>query len=428
MTNPSACGQGEVGFLATSYQLPGAQFEKRAKLPAITGCEGLPFAPTLEVEPTSHVAGAPTGLVAKLRIPQHEGPAEPATSTMRDAKVILPKGMTLAAGAADGLAACSEQQVRYHEEAATQCPDASKLGTATFVSPDLSVPLHSAIYQRTPEGEHLFRLWLVSDELGLHIKLPGEVHPDPTTGQLTTEFAELPQLPVEEVELSFSGGPRGPLANPDACGTYATGSEFTPWSSDASVSGQSQLQISEGCNTGGFAPKLSAGTTNPLAGAYSPFVFTLRQESGEQNLEGLSVSLPDGVLAKLAGVPLCSGPALESGDCPSGSQVGSTIVAAGVGPEPLWIPQPGKAPTAVYLSGPYRGAPYSLLVKVPAQAGPFDLGNVLTRVALQVDPETAHVTAVSDPLPQFLKGVPVRYRTGVRQHRSARFHPQPDQL
>lgn len=411
MTNPSVCGEGEIGIDVASYELPGAQFETETKLPTITGCEGLPFEPSLEVQPTSHVAGAPTGLVAKLRIPQHEGPEERATSTLRDATVTLPRGMTLAAGAANGLAGCSEEQVRYHQEAAAECPQASQLGTVTFLSPDLSVPLQGAIYQRSPEGEHLFRIWLVTDELGLHVKLSGEIHPDPATGQLTAEFTELPQLPVEEVDLSFWGGPNAPLANPDACGSYATSYQFTPWSGSQPLSGQTTMQIGEGCDTGHFAPRLSAGVADRQAGAYSPFLFTLTQESGEQNIEGLSATLPDGLLAKLAGVPLCSGTALETGDCSSATQVGSTTVAVGPGTQPLWIPQPGKAPTAVYLAGPYRGAPYSLLVKVPAQAGPFDLGDVLTRVALQVDPQTAQVTAVSDPLPQFLKGVPVQYRT-----------------
>ncbi|HEX3609887.1 MAG TPA: hypothetical protein VHU14_09525, partial [Solirubrobacterales bacterium] len=74
-------------------------------------------------------------------------------------------------------------------------------------------------------------------------------------------------------------------------------------------------------------------------------------------------------------------------------------------------PQPGKDPTAVYLSGPYKGAPYSLVVKTPAQAGPFDLGTVVVRAGIFVDPSTAQVTAKSDPLPQILEGVPISYRT-----------------
>jgi hypothetical protein len=82
-----------------------------------------------------------------------------------------------------------------------------------------------------------------------------------------------------------------------------------------------------------------------------------------------------------------------------------------VGGAPLWIPQPGKAPTAAYLAGPYKGAPYSVVSVVPAQAGPFDLGLVVNRAGIFVDPETALATIRTDPLPQMLEGVPITYRT-----------------
>ncbi len=431
LSNPTACEEQEVKAAATAYRLPGQVFRKSALMAPITDCESISFSPSLSVEPSSREAGAPTGLSARLRIPQTNDVNLPATSPMRDAKVTLPEGMTIAAGAADGLAACSAEQVGYEPPKSVQaeeedppteahCPEASKLGSATFVSPALDQPLHGSIYQRSPdeapylkagEATQLFGLWLAIDELGLHVKIPGVIEADPNTGRLSTSFSGLPQLPVQEVDLEFKDGPRAPLKNPDSCGTYATEYEFTPWSGNAPVSGQSQMKITEGCKTPGFNPKLSAGTQSPVAGAFSPFSLTLSQESGEQNLQGLSVTLPPGLLAKPAGVELCAGQALSTGDCPSASQVGSATVATGPGPQPLWIPQPGHSPTAVYLAGPYRSAPYSLLVKVPAQAGPFDLGEVLTRVALHVDPKSAQVTATSDPLPQILKGVPVTYRT-----------------
>ena len=52
---------------------------------------------------------------------------------------------------------------------------------------------------------------------------------------------------------------------------------------------------------------------------------------------------------------------------------------------------------------------------VPAQAGPFDLGLVVNRAAIYVDPETALATIVTDPLPQMLEGVPITYRTLSRR-------------
>lgn len=409
MSNPSACQSGEVGFAVTSYQLPGQVFSKSAPLSPITNCSGLPFAPSFEATPTSHRAGAPTGLKTSLKLPQSTDPEVPATATMREARVTLPEGMGINPSAADGLAACSEEQVGFHQEVDAACPDASKLGTVKIISPDLPEPIEGALYQRTPEPGHQFRLWLVSDALGLHVKLPGEIKADPSTGQLTAVFSDLPQVPVEEIDFDVWGGPRAPLANPDTCGTYSTAYAFTPHSSDPAVSGQSQMTIDEACNQG-FAPKLHAGVTNPVAGAFSPFVFDLTREEGEQALRGFELTLPEGELAKLKGVPLCPDSQAASGACPADSKIGSVTAAAGAGPDPLWLPQPGKSPTAINLAGPYQGAPFSIVTAVPAQAGPFDLGTVAVRSALDVDPESVRAVVEADPLPRFIEGVPVIYR------------------
>lgn len=411
VTNPTSCAPMQVGFAVTSYQLPGQIFTDTASLGETEGCEKVPFDPYLSVAPTSHRAGSPTGLDAELAIPQNEAVGTLATSELRNAAVTLPAEMTIAPGAADGLEACSDSQVGFKEEGPSQCPQAAKIGQATFVSPDLAEPLEGSIYQRTPEPGHLFRIWLVADDLGVHLKIPGEVKADPSTGQLTSIFADTPQLPVEEIELHFKGGARGPLKNPDSCGTFDTEYEFGPWSGNAPVTGITPMTIDEGCSTSGFAPRLDAGTANPVAGSHAPFVANVKREDGEQNVAGLDVSLPPGELANLAGVPTCPGAEAATGDCSADSEVGSVNVAVGSGPLPLWLPQPGRAPTAVYLAGPYKGAPYSLVVEVPAQAGPFDLGTVVTRAGIYIDPETTEVTVKSDPLPQILEGVPIFYRT-----------------
>jgi hypothetical protein len=409
MTNPSACQGGQVGFEVTTYQHPGEVLRTSAPFAPTVGCTGLPFAPTFEARPTTRRAGAPTGLQTVLRIPQHLGPQEAATSTMREARVSLPAGMQIAPGAANWVQTCSDQQVHFQQEVDAGCPDASKLGTATFASPALSEPLTGAIYQRTPSPGHQFGLWLVSDALGLHIKLPGEIEPDPDTGRLTAVFRDLPQVPVEEIELDVWGGPRAPLKNPDACGIYTTDFTFAPHSEDSPVSGQSQMSIDEGCDQP-FAPKLSAGVEDPRAGAFSPFVFDLLREDGDQALRGFELKLPDGELAKLAGVPLCPDAAAAAGSCPADSRIGSLSAISGPGPNPLAIPQPGKAEPAIYLGGPYLDAPFSIVSEVPAQAGPFDLGVVVVRSALDLDPDTSQAVVKADPLPQFVEGVAVAYR------------------
>jgi hypothetical protein len=186
---------------------------------------------------------------------------------------------------------------------------------------------------------------------------------------------------------------------------------LTPWARPTEpVTARSSFTIDEGCaNADLFQPTLEAGTTSPAAGHSSPFTLRVVDPNGQQNLARIQTTLPEGVLAKLKGVAVCGEADAATGNCPQASQVGTTTVGAGSG-NPIYVPQPGRPPTAVYLGGPYKGAPYSLVVKVPAQAGPFDLGTVAVRNALQIDPTTTQVTATSDPLPQILLGVPITYR------------------
>lgn len=411
LDNPTACQDQQVAFAVTSYQLPGQLFTASAPLPPITGCEALSFQPSFHIEPNSHAAGEPTGLTTTLHIPQNEAVNLPATSAMRAAKVTLPEGMTINSAAAEGLEACSDQQVGLGNEAESHCPDGSRLGSATFVSSALPKAIQGAVYQRSPEPGHLFRLWLVTDELGLHLKLPGEVHADPNTGRLTADFVDTPQLPVEEIELQFKGGPQAPLKNPRICGFYSASYQFTPWSGNSPVTGETQkFTVDQSCGSGGFSPNLQAGVQNPIAGSFSPLVLDMTLNEGDQNLSSFDLTLPPGLLAKLKGVPLCSDAQAGTGGCTTNSQIGRVHVAAGAGPEPLWLPQPGKKQPAMYLAGQYRGAPYSAVTEVPVQAGPFDLGTVSVRSGIYVDPDTAQATIKTDPLPQILEGVPILYR------------------
>jgi hypothetical protein len=410
--NPTRCGVPlEVSFTATSYQLPDQPSSMSAPLSSIAGCGKLAFSPGLTVTPGTREAAAATGVDVGFELPQNETVDGLATSHVRHARVVFPKGMTIAAGAADGQEACSSAQAGYKSRQRAQCPDASKLGTAEIDVPALERSLQGALYLRTPEPGNLFRVWFIADDLGLHLALPGELEVDKATGQVTSALLEMPQAPVREAKIHVFGGSRGPLATPQSCGTYQTGYEFTPWSGTPAVKGISPMMIDQSCDTGGFSPQLSSGTVNPVAGAFSGFVAQLTRTSGEQNIVGLQLTLPPGASAKLAGVTLCEGAATQTGDCPVASRIGKATVASGPGPSPLWLPQPGREPIEVFLAGPYNGAPYSLVVKAPAQAGPFDLGTVVTRAAIDVHPRTARATISSDPLPQILEGVPITYRT-----------------
>ena len=371
MTNPTSCESAQkVTIKATNYQVAGVS-ETAPLMPAITGCGQVQFGPTFSLAPTTPVAASPSGVDATLAIPQSEAVNGIATSALRGARVQLPAAMTINSGAADGLQACSAEEVHYQQDVASSCPEASKVGSVELDVPQLSRIIKGSIYQRTPQPGNLFRIWLVSDELGVHVKIPGQIETAPNDGQVTSVFVDTPQVPVRSLSLHFKGGPRGILITPARCGVYQSRWEFEPWSGGLPAQGSSSFEINQGCATGGFQPGFSAGSTNTTAGSFTHFVATLTRADGEQNISAIDVTLPPGLLAKLNGVPLCEGDAAATGQCASASQIGTVTVASGAGSNPLWIPQPGKTPTAVYLSGPYKGAPYSMVIKVPAQAGPF---------------------------------------------------------
>jgi hypothetical protein len=422
MTAPTSCPGVAASFTARmdSWQHMGSftsttfDTERENGVPFLFGgCEALPFAPSLSAQLTSRAAGQPTGLNVEIHVPQNSGPDGLATSDLRKAVVTLPPGMAVSPSSASGLGACGQAEMGIGSNAPPTCPDSSKIGRVTIKTPLLEEPLKGDVIL-AKQGDNpfgtLLALYLAVPGPGLYLKLPGKVAADPVTGQLTVSFSDTPQLPFEELEMELDSGSRAPLVNPSSCGTYSLGAEFTPWSGTATRVGQASLTVDQGCAGGGFKPTFDAGTVNATGGSFSPFVLRVTRNDNEQNLSKIVAQLPEGLLAKLAGVTVCGDAQAASGNCPAASQVGQATVGAGPGSNPVFVPEAGKAPTAVYLGGPYKGGPYSLIVKVPAQAGPFDLGTVVVRNSLKIDPVTTQVTTESDPLPQILEGIPIGYR------------------
>ncbi|HEY5815257.1 MAG TPA: hypothetical protein VIS95_02845 [Solirubrobacterales bacterium] len=412
LTNPTRCGVPlamRVG--ASSWAEPERFDTKSASFPQISGCNKLPFGPGLTVEPTSHEAASATGADVTIRLPASDGVEVLEPSQIKDITVQLPEGLAFNPAAGDGLETCSAAQVGLETGNASRCPDGAKLADTEFDVPVLERNLKGAVYLREPEPGRPFRIWITADDLGLHVKLPGELEVDKQTGQITSITTDVPQAPLREARLRFKSGLRAPLIAPDGCGTYRTTYEFTPWSGGPPVTGSTPMTISEGCDTGGFDPKLAAGTTDPSAGEHSPFLFTLRRQDGEQNPASLDITLPKGLAATFKGLPRCEGTQAATGTCSPASRIGHVIAAVGAGPNPLWVPQAGKRPTAVYLGGPYKGGPLSIVAVVPRQAGPFDFGDEVVRSAVYVDPVTVQATIKSDPLPQRIEGIPIGYRT-----------------
>ncbi len=404
------------GIEVDTYQHPGMFHQATTTTPAMEGCDRLPFEPSLSLAPSQRSADSPSGLGVDLTIPQDQGPDGLASADLRSAKVTLPKGVAINPASADGLAACTDAQLALGQEGPSACPEASKLGTVEVRTPLLGQPLEGSVFLRTqastdPESGDLYRLAieLRSDRYGIAIKLPGSLVVGKGDGQLTATFDELPQLPFESMHLEFKSGPRAPLTTPQTCGTYAGQAVLSGWNG-AVESVEPKFTVDQNCARPPFAPGFEAGVANPVAGSFSPFTLRVTRGAGQPNLSRIEATLPEGELAKLKGIPVCPDAQTAAGTCSQASRIGSAVAGIGNGSNPLYLPQAGHKPSSVYLAGPYEGAPYSVLTELPAQAGPFDLGTVLVRSALAIDPRTTQVTVTSDPLPQIFGGVPVSYR------------------
>ena len=422
MTNPTACTEQPLvtRMEADAWSQQGvfakASFDREADgTPFLFDrCELVPFEPEVEVRAGTHRAASTSGLDLKITVPQSNAPHGLATAHVKRVVVAFPQGLTVSPSAVAGLGACSEAEIGLGDNNPPTCPDSSKIGNVAIKTPVLEQTLEGDVYMaRQTENpfRSIFAIYMVVRGPGFYLKLPGELNIDKQTGRLRTVFDNNPQLPFEELSLDFRGGPTAPLTTPDVCGTYTTRSEITSWASAEPVIVNSPTLIDENCDGGGsFKPSLQAGVANPVAGAKSPLTIRIKRQDGEQNISRFDVTLPEGELASLKGLDVCSDAAAPSGNCPKGSQVGISTTAIGTGAFPLFVPQPGKDPTALYLAGPYKGAPYSLIAKVPAQSGPFDFGNIVVRTAINLNPVTAQVIAESNPLPQILEGVPIQYR------------------
>jgi hypothetical protein len=420
---PTSCtGPLQFSARADSYENPGVYSEAQATTPALTGCDKLAFAPDVVAQPEPAQAASPSGLSVEIQVPQtYENPAGLAESNLKDTTVTLPAGAAVNPSAGDGLGGCSEEQFGLHDANEVACPEASKIGSVEVTTPLLENPLRGGVYLAqqgnlpgngsNPFGSLLAIYLTVKDPVsGVLVKLAGEVTPDPVTGQLVTRFLENPQVPFNSLRLSFFAGPRAAIVNPPLCGSYTTSTEMTPWSGGAPATPAWTFQISSGpggspCTaTQPFSPQLVSGTVSNQAGAFTPFSLTFDRSDGEQNLARIQVTLPPGLLGTLSGVALCGEPQARQGTCGPESLIGHVTVGVGAGSNPYYVA--GKA----FLTGSYNGAPYGLSFVVPAVAGPLNLGTVVVRAAVSVDPRTAALTVTSEPLPQILQGVPLNIR------------------
>ncbi len=419
-------------------------------------CDSIPFDPSIAVEPNTQQTDSPARATIAVNLPEVKNPLKDeesqGSSQVRSAKVTMPAGMGLNPSAANGLQACTDAQFGKGTRNGVACPGASRIGTVEVDTPPLlDGSLSGPVYvgqqlSRDPTSGEEYRIFVVAESARYDIsaRLLGRISADPQTGQLTTTFDDaalgsvpipgLPQVPFKSFRIKLDGGSEAALTSPPTCGPNVTNAQMTPWSSavgsvpvggdegpsgdppatPSTTFGLATLPGGGGCPKTlaerPFGPTFGAGTAKPKAGAFSPLHMDIARSDGNQELKGVDVTLPPGLTAKLAGVRYCPGAALAAAaangggaeatapSCPASSLIGGADVAAGSGPTPIRIG--GK----VFLAGPYKGAPLSLAVVTPAAAGPFDLGTVVVRVALFVDPRTAQVHAVSDPIPHVYGG------------------------
>jgi hypothetical protein len=457
-SNPTVCG----GALHADFSLTSWQKPLESENPTVTemglgrmvGCDRLGMEPKLTAEATTDKADAASGLDLNINIPQtYENPAGLATSTLEKQVVTLPEGMTVNPSAGAGLAACTPEQyaqegVQYVE--GQGCPKESKLGEVEIITPSLSEHVKGSVFlaQPAPFGEaghnpfnSLLALYVVAriPNRGVLVKTPGEVQANPVTGQLVTTFdtsnaAEpgggLPPLPFSLFTFKFNQGAGAPLVTPNACGLYTITSELTPYANPEGLPLTPPIApfpISSSfnggaCPSGGvppFKPQVVSGTEDNDAGAYSPFYLRIVREDGEQELTKFTSVFPPGLTGNLTGIPFCpeadieaarsttGAEQLEHPSCPATSEIGHTLVGAGVGS------QLAEAPGKIYLAGPYHGSALSVVSITAAKVGPFDLGTVVIRFALSINPITAQVEingANSDPIPHIIKGIVVHVR------------------
>ena len=431
LSNPTQCSEQLSGTISTdSWTEPGVFHSASVSSGTLTGCDALPFFSSASMLPDTLQAGAPAGYHFDLKVDRSQDTAPEGVSApdVKNVVTTLPIGTVISPSAANGLAACrndpgvdpafAPNEFGLHSLNLASCDQASRVGTVQITSPDIAEPFGGAVYLAKPECEpctpqdaedgKMVKLLLQAKgegEGGVLVKVVGSLSVNQQTGQLTATFANNPQLPFNDLKLTLGGGPRATLSNPRVCGPASTNVDLTPWSSPFSPDSidTSTFEVS-GCQAPRFAPSFTAGTTSNQAGGFSPFTLSFGRGDADQYLAGVQLRTPPGLLGSLANVPLCPEPQASQGTCGAGSLIGHTQVLTGPGAEPFLV-----TGGQVFLTGPYRGAPFGLSIVVPAAAGPFNLGNVVTRGTLKVDPYTARVTATST-LPTIVKGIPLRLK------------------
>ena len=415
LTLPSTCSSKPITYLhVDSYQEPGNFLKYQNETPQATaGCGSLAFHPGISLEAEPAQSDQPDGVKGALHVPlTTASPSQPNSPNVNTAEVTLPEGMTLNPSAAHELASCTDAQIGLGTNNAIACPAGSQVGTVVVEAPGVPAgALTGSIYlaqqeSQVPESGREFRVFLVAEapQFGVGVRLEAQLRVNQQTGRVTAVIANSPQIPFENFRLQLKGGALAPFANPLPCEVGQIAAAVTPYTGEPAALASSPFATT-GCASSPPPFKLtqSTQTQSSKAGAYTPYTLNLARADGQQYLERVSTTLPAGLLGAIPSVTLCGEPQAAQGTCAAASQIGTATVLAGSGPSPYAFSGP------VSLTGPYGGAPYGLSIPIPAVAGPFNLGTVVTRATLNVGLYSGRVTATS-VLPTVVGGVPLRLK------------------
>jgi hypothetical protein len=390
----------------------------------LNNCNLVPFEPTTALLPETTQQDQPDGVTTDLAVP-HTAANEVDSSQLSASTFILPEGMTLNPSAAAGLEACTTAQARIHSPVfGVGCPEKSKIGTVSLNVPTLpEVPggtFTGNIYlggegESTSIAKPPFTVYVnaESTRYGVDVRLKALATPDETTGRVTITFTEAPEQPFSDIKLALTKGALAPVANPLTCGPATSQASFAQFANPTMLASPPITPFTVDSNNAGGACAspapfvLTQSTINQApgtAGAATSYTLNIGRTDGQQYLSQIQTTLPEGLVGLIPTVTQCAEAEANAGTCPATSKIGVVGVTAGAGPTPYGFTG------SVYLTGPYNGAPFGLSVVVPAVAGPFSLGNVVTRGTLTVNPYTARVTATT-AVPTIYKGIPLRMKS-----------------
>lgn len=411
LTAPTECGPVTFQFRIRTWA-EGAQWTSASSDAgsSLTGCEGLAFKPKLGFELSEPAADSPTGVSLDLNMPGEAEGSERAPANAKSVEVRFPAGLGISPGGVQGLSVCTDEQLGLGDDAPARCPASSKIGSAEIVSSALGRPLVGEIYIAEGRPGERLRSFLVVPGPGFTLKLVSAMQIDPGTGRISTVMSGLPAAPIQHIRLGFDGGQRALFASPLSCGRTSASATFVPYGGGATVDSTAQITISAAssgasCAPPSFSPQLLVTSSSTRAGAHTSIATLVRRRPGEQLLRSFSSTLPSGIAARLGTVTPCPPAAVSLDDCPSESRIGTASAAVGSGVSPALIRGD------VYLTGPYRGAPFATLTSFDGRVGPLDLGTITSRSTLEPNPYNGRLIASTSAIPTQVEGLPIRFQS-----------------